>query len=70
MLNRDLRNPFWKACGFWKGVLQPRLVGSREAPSKVFLLFFLFSDWLKSNHLRSRIGRGFLDIFRAIFVAL
>ena len=26
--------------------------GSTEAPSKVFLLFFLFSDWLKSNHLR------------------
>ena len=44
--------------------------GSTEAPSNVFLLFFLFSDWLKSNHLRTRIGRGFLDIFRAIFVAL
>ena len=38
-------------------------VGSTEAPSKVFLLFFLFSDWVKSNHLRSRIKRGFLDIF-------
>ena len=37
-------------------------VGSTEAPSKVFLLFFLFSDWLKSNHLRSRIECGFLDI--------
>ena len=39
------------------------LVGSTEAPSKAFLLFFLFSDWLKSNHLRSWIERGFLDIF-------
>ena len=37
-------------------------VGFTEAPSKVFLLFFLFSDWLKSNHLRSRIECGFLDI--------
>ena len=46
------------------------IVGSTEAPSKVFLLFFLCSDWLKSNHLRSRIGRDFLDIFRVIFVAL
>ena len=42
-------------------------VGSMEAPWKVFLLFFLFSDWPKSNHLRSRIERGFLNIFRAIF---
>ena len=30
---------------------------------KAFLLFILFSDWLKSDHLRSRIERGFLDIF-------
>ena len=30
---------------------------------KGFLLFFLFSDWLKSNHLKSRIKRGFLDNF-------
>ena len=35
------------------------IVGSPEAPSKVFLLFFLFSDWLKLNHLRSRIKHGF-----------
>ena len=47
-----------------------RVVGSTEAPLKAFLVFFLFSDWLKSNHLRSRIECGFLDIFRAIFVAL
>ena len=39
------------------------VVGSMEALSKFFLLFFLFSDWLKLNHLRSRIERGFLDIF-------
>ena len=38
-------------------------VGFTEALSKVFLLFFLFSDWLKSNHLRSRIECDFLDIF-------
>ena len=48
----------------------PKSVGFTEAPSKVFLLFFLFSDWLRSNHLRSRIERSFLSIFRAIFVAL
>ena len=30
---------------------------------KGFLLFFLFSDWLKSNHLKSRIEQGVLDIF-------
>ena len=33
------------------------IVGSTEAPSKVFLLFFLFSDWLKSNR------NWFLGIF-------
>ena len=38
-------------------------VGSTEAPSKVSLLFFLFSDWLKLNHLKSRIEGDFLDIF-------
>ena len=38
------------------------LVGSTEAPSKFFLLFFLFSDSLKSNHLNRRIERGFWDI--------
>ena len=38
--------------------------------SVVFLLFFLFFDWLKSNHLRSRIERGFLTFFRPIFVTL
>ena len=31
------------------------LVGSVEALSKVFLFLFLFSGWLKSNHLRKRI---------------
>ena len=44
-------------------------VGSTEALSKVFLLFFLFSDWLKSNHLNSQIEHGFLNIFYAIFDA-
>ena len=39
------------------------IVGSMESLSKVFLLFFLFSDWLKSNPLRSQVERGFLDIF-------
>ena len=34
-----------------------------ESFFKCFLLFFLFSDWLKSNHLKSRIEGGFLDIF-------
>ena len=39
------------------------VVGSMEAPSKVFLLFSLFSDWLKSNHLKSKIEHDVLDIF-------
>ena len=34
-----------------------------EAPSKGFLLFFLLSDWLKLNHLKSRMECGFSDIF-------
>ena len=38
-------------------------VGSMEAPSKAFLLFFLLSDWLKLNHLKSRMECGFSDIF-------
>ena len=39
------------------------IVGFTEVPSKVFLLLFLFSDWLKSNHLKCRIEGGFLDTF-------
>ena len=39
------------------------LVGSTEAPSKVFLLFFLLPDWLNLNHLKSRMECGFSDIF-------
>ena len=34
-----------------------------EAPSKAFLLFFLLPDWLKLNHLKSRMKCGFSDIF-------
>ena len=45
-----------------------QLVGSMEAPSKVFLLFFLLPDWPKLNHLKSRMECGFSDIFPAIFV--
>ena len=44
------------------------VVGSMEAPSKAFLLFFLRPDWLKLNHLKSRMEFGFSDIFPAIFV--
>ena len=47
----------------YRFTVDTEIVGSTEAPSKVFLLFFLFSDWLKSNHLRSRVERGFMDIF-------
>ena len=38
-------------------------VGSMRAPSKAFLLFFLFPDWLNLNHLKSRMECGFSDIF-------
>ena len=34
-----------------------------EAPSKAFLLCFLLPDWLKLNHLKSRMECGFSDIF-------
>ena len=33
-----------------------------EAPSKVFLLFFLLPEWLNFNHLKSRMECGFSDI--------
>ena len=38
-------------------------VGSMEAPSKSFPLFFLLPDWLKLNHLKSRMECGFSDNF-------
>ena len=38
-------------------------VRSMEAPSKAFLLFCLLPDWLKLNHLKSRMECGFSDIF-------
>ena len=44
------------------------VVDSMEASSKAFLLLFLLLDWLKLNHLKSRMECGFSDIFRAIFV--
>ena len=31
------------------------IIGSMEAPSKAFLLFFLLPDWLKLNHPKSRM---------------
>ena len=43
------------------------VVGSTEAPSKVFLLFFLLPYWLKLNHLKSRLECGFSDIFSRYF---
>ena len=43
------------------------IVGSTEAPSKVFLLFFLLPYWLKLNHLKSRLECGFSDIFSRHF---
>ena len=39
------------------------IVGSMEAPSKAFLLFFLLPDWLKLNHLKNR-----MECFRHFFV--
>ena len=48
-------------------MLKLHIVGSTEAPSKAFLLLFLFSDWLKLNHLKSRIECGFSDIFSRHF---
>ena len=42
-------------------------VGSTEAPSKIFLLFFLFS---KVESSQKSNERGFLTFFRAMFVTL
>ena len=39
------------------------IVGSMEAPSKALPLFFLLPDWLKLNHLKSRVECGLSDIF-------
>ena len=39
------------------------VVGSMEAPSKAFVLFFVLSDCLKLNHLKSQMECGFSDIF-------
>ena len=39
------------------------VVGSMEALSKAFLLFFLLPDWLTLNYLKSRMECGFSDIF-------
>ena len=44
-------------------LIKPFIVGSMEAPSKAFLLFFLLPNWLKLNHLKSPMDCGFSDIF-------
>ena len=35
----------------------------RKLLQRFFLLFFLLPDWLKLNHLKSRMEGGFSDIF-------
>ena len=55
----------------WTSCHQKKLcsfVGSMEAPSKAFLLFFLLPDWLKLNHLKSEWNVVFQKFFRVIFV--
>ena len=49
--------------------METLFVGSMEAHSKAFLLFFLLPDWLKLNHLKSRMECGFLDIFSCSTIA-
>ena len=49
------------------GANKKPFVGSMEAPSKAFLLSFLLPDWLKLNHLKSRMECGFSDIFSRHF---
>ena len=39
------------------------VVGSMEDLSKAFVLFSMLLDWLKLNHLKSRMECGFSDIF-------
>ena len=49
------------------GANKKPFVGSMEAPSKAFLLSFLLPDWLKLNHLKSRMECRFSDIFSRHF---
>ena len=58
-----VRGRLFRLKATFHSTISTRIVGSTEAPSKVFLLFFLLPDWLKFNHLKSRIECGFSDIF-------
>ena len=43
-----------------------KVVGSTEVIFKKYVLFSVYSDWLRVNHLsfsKQRKGSGFLDIF-------
>ena len=42
---------------------ESHFVGSMEAPSRAFLLFFLIPDWIKLNHLKSLMECGLSDTF-------
>ena len=55
-------HPYLSTLGYQIELEEP-FVGSTEACSKTFPLFFLFSEWIKFSHLRSRIKRGVLFIF-------
>ena len=44
-------------------IYQLKVVGSMEAPSKAFLIFFMLPNWLKLNNFKSRMECGFSDIF-------
>ena len=44
--------------------------GPMEAPSKMFLLFFLFSNWAKVESSQNSNRTWFFDCFLAIFVTL
>ena len=53
--------------GYSQRCLHLSVVGSMEATSKAFPLFFLLPDSLKLNHLKSQMECGFSDIFSRHF---
>ena len=59
--------PLWKK-GSITSSYQTYLLVPSKLIQRFFLLSFLFSDWLSSNHLKSRIEGGFWTCFRAMFV--
>ena len=68
---KRLKSRGWRTLACANGELQHFIFvvffGSIKAPSKPFLLFFLLPDWLKLNHLKSRMKCDFQTFFSRHF---